>query len=276
MNIIINNIAAIGLTLIILAILTFILKWLFDKLVIWGENLATKLKYKLLFRGSVFIAEIILLVIFIVMLYFNSRPLIVIPLMAMALIIVIIGAEVRRERPKSFSLFNLIPAFFKKDTYILNRLLILIEELSSVMTLFVALVITFSFFSTYKWPIQFYFIMFIVLPLYSAFWVYFKFDKYNIRLNKENSINMRRLVVYTCLAAYIFYDLYTKFWFLTLEERLPASDDYIEFFFYSATVVFIALERIIKTAVDDYEKYITESSKRQDSLHSQSGGGGIR
>lgn len=259
-GVIVRNITVIGLTLVTFTVLMLILKWGLNQFFGLGEKLAARIRHFLIFRGSLFILEILMLMMFGLLIFFHNKPLVVVTIMIVTFLIAIIGAEVREAKPNAFSLFKLLPVFFNKDIYLVNRVSLFMDESTSVMTLIVALIVTFTFFTSLKWPDKYYFVFFIVLPAYSAFWVYFDLKKLKLRLNHEDSINIRRLVAYTFLAIYTCYDLYSKFTLLMNNQKLQDLN-LTSFFYYSATVMFIALERVLKTLTDDYKKFKQQAKK---------------
>jgi hypothetical protein len=254
-NLVVHNLIVISLTILVIGVLKLVLNWVLDVFFKFGENLASKYAYKLLFRGSLFLSEVIMVIIMTLMITsINKKPIFQVLLFFSTFLVAILIGGIRQQKPESFSIFKLLPVFPNTDTYITNRAFLLINQFSSVMSLFVVLVFTYTFFTLLEWPTPYYFVLYIALPVYLSFWVYFSMEHFKLQFNDENNANVRRFLSYILLAMYTVHDLYGKF-YLLMNDQKQADSNAISFFLYSATVIFIALERVLRTWTDDYRKF---------------------
>ncbi len=136
-------------------------------------------------------------------------------------------------------------------------MILVFEQLNSILYLMVAMVVTLTFFTELKWPNSAYYIALITLPIYTNLWIYFT---YKLKLQgDEEVLNIRRLLAYLLLVIYVLKDSYLKF-YCFFDNKQHYKMDNTSYLLYIASIVFIALDRFLKAWTDDYRKFKNTNS----------------
>ncbi|QTH40276.1 hypothetical protein J4772_22085 [Cohnella sp. LGH] len=72
---------------------------------------------------------------------------------------------------------------------------------------------------------------------------------------------MRRLIVYLIIIVYTIYDTYGKF--SQLVSDLASIQSFDTLFIYSAVVIYIAIDRLLKELVSDVDKFQKEKREKE-------------
>lgn len=243
------------LTLISMLFIYFILKWLMAYIerlinfITYKFVLRLKWKYLLAFcEANMLIGLVAILVI--VRNYLGDKIsflLCLLVLYAWSLII----SYVRKERENMFSLLNSIYTNINTNNYFINRIVLLLKKGSGIIILFLAYEFTIIIFTQLEWPISIQYIAFISLPIYLNIWIYFSTS---FKLNKDEIVNLKRIIVYFFLSVYVLFDCYSKFYSIIVYNNSPKLD-LENLFLYITSVTFIGLERVIKSIIDDYKNF---------------------
>lgn len=147
-------------------------------------------------------------------------------------------------------------------TYIGNRVILFIEQIAHLFYLVVPFYVSLELISILKWETQFYFIVLIILPIYANIWVYLKitWKKYYFSINfgRYEVVFMRRLIVYSLIILYGFFEVYGRY-NQFLNESNNLSFGYL--FISSAVILYIAIDRSCKELVSDIDRFKKENSK---------------
>lgn len=256
-NQIFSNLLIIVLTILSLSIIAFLLYWilrmLFKIMDICSEKIISRFGVWLSrHRWSILSLEVLLLIglILTVLVFFKG---IIWPLIIYTVITVVGGNILNYLRKNSNNPISLLifSKKIRKDSYLISRLSLLLENGLSFFYLLLTLELTLLFFAKLNWPISTYYFAFIVLPIYFNIWIYVS----KFKLNRDkNMVNQRRMISYFILVVYVLFDCYQEFLgFLNVQVT-----DVYSIFFSISSVVFIAIDRFTKALVDDYEKYKSE------------------
>jgi hypothetical protein len=143
--------------------------------------------------------------------------------------------------------------------YLAKRTLLFIEQLLNTLYLIIALYLSLLFMYKLKWEEQYYFLSLLFLPIYTNMWVYLKLKRkkfyFKITFNNYDSIFMRRFLVYSIIIIYAIFEACGKF-NQYMFDKSGITFEYI--FIYSAAIVYIAIDRLLKEVVSDLEKFRKE------------------
>ncbi len=145
--------------------------------------------------------------------------------------------------------------------YLVRRILLLIEHLVHTYYLFIPLYISLLIMSKLNWSEKDYFYSLLFLPLYSNAWVYIKFNFKSVKFNSYEVIFMRRSIIYIFIIVYSILDSYGKFTQVLSNSSKNLSFEYV--FVYSAVVIYIAIDRLLKELVSDIDKYTKEKKEKE-------------
>lgn len=169
---------------------------------------------------------------------------------AYPIFVVIVGRiklDVEKERGTFNSTIKKIVAKINKDNYLINRLGILFGKttLSLMIHITIICVLFAGTFNFENVPYQMYYIVIIILPTSLITFIYFT-DRDLV------SQNMRRILSYFLLMIIALGKGYSDFKILMGIDTPNQFNDYLVFLFLT---VFIAMDRLIKSIVDDYIAY---------------------
>lgn len=170
-------------------------------------------------------------------------------------IIAAIISYIRKELPDSLSILVIFTNKINKKNYFVNRLILIFEQFESVLFLIVATYVTLIFFTKLKWPITYYYAALLTTPIYCNLWIYFNY-KLKIKI-EDDTVNIRRLLAYLVLVIYVLKDTYIKFYYF-FAKGTEYKMDQNTYLLYLSSIVFIALDRLLKAWTDDYKKYLKE------------------
>ena len=258
MNLIARNLLIILCVLILIAVTFFVLAKLMSKVIdmilIWADKLGNaifcKFALKIKSKYRIIYFEVITLLIttmFIVGIIITRNFISVIISFVYLFLCFILGyivAKYRKEDKDLVSLFDWI-SNKSKGIYLLNLLPRIIEEFPSLIFLFASLLFAYTLFITLKWPDFCYFVFFLLFPFFSNSWVYFT---YKMKFRTESSINIRRIMMYIIMVIFAMGDSYSKF----LEYFEITKPGVINFWTNISIVLFIGIERLLKSISDDY------------------------
>lgn len=250
--------------IVVLTLFGLVLNWgigkIFYKLDLISNKIAQKaVPFLAKFQFSILISELLFSALSILLLIalYKAKIWAFIPYITYSFINSAILYNLRKQISKPISFFDLCQDKIKRlynKNYFINRLGYFFENGSSLIVLLVVLQITFQLFLIFEWPTNVYYIAYITLPLYVNFWIYF--DKFRFSQDKD-LVNIRRLIAYSFLVAYGFFNGYENFIsFFTGNQRL---DEY-SLFFSISTVTFIAFERFTKALADDFKEFCLRKS----------------
>jgi hypothetical protein len=140
-----------------------------------------------------------------------------------------------------------------KENYYLNRLILIMDQGSSIIYLTVAILLTYLFIGYLSWPAPLYYLITLVIPMYLNLWIYFTY-KLKVRVD-AHTVNIRRLISYSILTIFIVSENYGRFgslFFNNPEVQLSETN----FFAQSAIVIFFAVERLLKLLTEDYKCFM--------------------
>lgn len=272
----IKNFTIICLTLISMYLILYILAWLLRSIIGYIEKytkfitnmfiLKIKWKYLLPF------CEVNILIIPIVILIISNKYLGEFSLFVFSFYLLILSSiiiYIRKERGNTLSLLNniFLKINKKKDNYFINRINLLFEQGLSIMILISAYMFTLVFSTKLEWPLPLQYFAFASLAIYLIIWIYFscRFFSWKIflckfKINDKPIINIRRIIVYTLLAVYLVVDCYSKFnSIVTYNTSLKL--DLNNLFGYIISVSFIALDRVMKSIIDDSKDFEKDKVK---------------
>lgn len=248
-RILLKNFVIIGLTLLMLAFFILIFWILVVKITLpytekAGELVGNKLKgkYMLLVFEWIFIITIFLFPF----LFFiigdsldHSKPIIsiIILFLYVAVIIFVISiiSRIKLENKVIPSLFEWLRS--KKRVIKLFEMFGNIASLfSSSMSYILILYLVFLFMFKLKWSPQVYFISFLFLPIVFNFWIYFR--------TSDKTLKIRRSIAYCLILVLIVYKSYSEY-MIYLQSGL-LNLNWMTFFLYTGTLIFFALERLVK------------------------------
>jgi hypothetical protein len=210
------------------------------------------------------VLELLLILGFVLFLLFNiykfpvsdSNPLKQLTLFFLFTVFTLIDSiayrEIKQESPKAISMISWMSGKAIWRSYIGNRFILIIQQLFSTYWLFIALVVSISFFTSFTWSDRNYYYLFLLLPFYTSIWVYFSFKIKKSIYNDYDVIFMRRLLVYLAIICYAIYESYSRFNDFLLD--IPTTIDVNDLFLYVASFIFIAMDRMLKELVNDYER----------------------
>jgi hypothetical protein len=149
----------------------------------------------------------------------------------------------------------------KNKYYFVNRFIVQMKELITIMFVFVPFVILHQIIKICRWPVIAYYFLFLSLPISLVVWVYYPWLKdMNIADDdiRAKSITARRLFVYEIIVIYALIDIYSRFNQLAQHQKI--NDTYM-LIFYSVSAVFLAFERLIRFIIDDYKLFKKEDKQ---------------
>jgi len=253
-----RNFMIIFLTLMSTLIFLFILKWLLEATIEFIEKFLSFITYKLIlkikWRYLLVFYEINILITPIFLLIILRKYLGDLSLFVYLLFLLILGSitfYVRKERGNMVSLIDTITTKINTNNYFVNRINLLFEQGLSIMILIGALEFTILTLTELEWPTPLKYISFLALPIYLNIWIYFS---YKFKLKDTTTINIRRIIVYILLAVYVLKDSYSKFYLMLYYNTSPELDLF-NLFVYIGSGSFIALERVIKSIIDDFKYF---------------------
>lgn len=271
-----NNFLIIGIFIVVLLVLAILVGWIFMKVIVpVSEFVGKKLGKKLLTKNWIYFLDISYLVLIVSFatigfyLYpfsgFQSLKFMIVLLIYTMLIIIETSTYTefrnRRNISKTSGIIGWIIHREVWKTYIAKRISLFIEQLVHIFYLIVPIYISLLIMSKLRWSDQDYFYSLLFLPIYANAWVYIKFSKENlVKFNSYEILFMRRLIIYTLIIGYSIMESYGKFsQYLTNKNVL--SFEYL--FVYSAVIVYIAVDRLLKEIVSDVEKFKREKSEKE-------------
>lgn len=207
-----------------------------------------KSKYRMLIEELIFSLSVLM---FAYLIALNKIFVILIfPFAFYCMIVGSIMATFKKQNIYYVSIFEWFINLFNKhkEKYLVNRISVFLKELFAAYILLVAILLSYILFLALKWPEEWYFILFLIFPFYSNFWVYFT---YKIKLRDEMQINIRRIIMYLAVIIIVLIDAYQKY--LTFFKI--AEQNFTYFWLNTCAVLFIGIERLLKALSDDYWKY---------------------
>lgn len=271
-----NNFLIIGTFIVVLLVLAILAGWFFIKIIVpvcefLGKEFGKKLSSKnwIYFLDISFFVLIISFTTIGLYLYPFSKYqsfifMIVLIIYTMLIIIETSTYTEFRNRRNISKESGIIGWIFHREvwkTYIAKRISLFFEQLVHTFYLIVPIYISLLIMSKLKWSDQDYFYSLLFLPIYANLWVYLKLSKqYLVTFNSYKTLFMRRLIIYILIIGYSIMESYGKFsQFLTNKNIL--SFEYL--FVYSAVIVYIAVDRLLKEVVSDLEKFKKEKSEKE-------------
>ena len=253
-----KNFFIIFLTLISALLLLFIIKWLLESTMIYVERFTKSITYKFILKlkwdyllafceSNILITPIVLSIL--LRKYLGNFSILIGFLILF--IWTLITSYIRKEKSNMFSLINYISARVNTDNYFINRINLFFEQGLSIITLIAAFQFTILIFTQLEWPMLLQYISFILLPIYLNVWIYFSCK---FKLKDDTTITIRRIIVYVLLVVYVLGDSYSKFYSIVSYDTSPKLN-LINLFVYIASVFFIALERVMKSIIDDFKSF---------------------
>jgi len=256
-----HNFIVVVLTLALLAVMGFSLKFLLDKGLFPSiEKISTFMAQRLKWRYWVISLEILFIIglicSFILFIVKNEMSeYILFVYFIFVLFISGLIYQLKKLTPNCLSIFEKMS--FNMNNYFFSRVNLFLEHCVD-MSLISILVITYSFIIELKWPTYVYFVGFLVLPIYINVWIYFT-KKGELRNTEITSI--RRAFAYFLLVIYAIYQANILFMNVFLEKNLTILDE-SNLILYVAAFVFIAIERLLKALTDDYIRYKNDKQSR--------------
>jgi hypothetical protein len=245
--------------------LSFLIGWVAQLLVEknffpWIEQKSLRFAQKRTCKYSIVLLEIFFFSVMIFMFalvinnIFHTDNLIYLYLFLFGIAILILAILIRQFRDLYPHLPSLIDKISKKvdmNNYFVNRFVLFWQELGLSFILIIALSISYKFVIWNKtlWADLTLFILMLILPFYSLIWVYWPCKSGN-----KAEGNMRRFIVYSLLVVFVLHQAYG--YFLNCIHPNSFSMSKLEYIFlYVATIVFIAVDRLIKAVYDDYKDF---------------------
>lgn len=159
--------------------------------------------------------------------------------------IVYFFATVARLLRKTFPDFPSIIKNLEKNKVSSFAYLIINEFMGMIFWVIPVAIVVVVYFHL-EWPNYILFLGFLIFPVSFNLWIYFPSKD----IKKEN-IEARKLVTYCTLCLLVIMDAYLKFeWIVGVTL---AGNEIPQFYFIQVTVLFIAIERVVKS-VNDYKK----------------------
>lgn len=177
------------------------------------------------------------------------------------LIITIIIKNLKNTKKECFSVVSVISRSINTRNYWINRANLISTQLPDVFLIWAFLIILISIMQLLDGSILFNYIAFIALPLCLNFWIYFT-TKAQVQQD-DTIIIIRRIITYVGIAGFITYDYYMKYLKIVSADYVVESE-IVNFFLLSGSVIFIAIERMLKVVTDDYKSYYKKDSEGQD------------
>ncbi|MCB2354374.1 hypothetical protein [Clostridium estertheticum] len=159
----------------------------------------------------------------------------------------LIISYIRKERRNMFSLLDKIYAKINTNNYFINRINLLFDQGLSIMILIGGYMFTLLILTQLEWPLPLQYLAFASLAIYLIIWIYFSLK---FKLNDDATINIRRIIVYILIVVYVVLDCYSKFYSIVTYETSPKLD-LNNLLVYITSVSFIALDRVMKSIVED-------------------------
>lgn len=153
-------------------------------------------------------------------------------------------------------LFKMLKLDQLKKFYIINRFILLMEQMSDFLKAITILYLSLILLVSLKWSDNYYFLMLCFVPLYGNYWVYYvKVATVN---SKKDEVFIRRVVMYTIMMAFAVYELFSTFRaFVSATE----NSDVYAFLLAGSAVLYVALDRILKEVTVDYLGFKNEQNK---------------
>lgn len=162
-----------------------------------------------------------------------------------------IALEYRRIYPERLTLAHFLekPDFHR--VYVFSRLFLLIRELITFFTPMTFITIFLIMLTYFEWPLWVYFFQYLVFPIILNVWVYFLYLKKSKGTTER--ANIRRTISYLLALSFSIIEGYSRFCSL---HGIPFPISYDNFTFFSiSSLIFIALDRLLKAVTEDYEKF---------------------
>ncbi|RPK29529.1 hypothetical protein [Paenibacillus xylanexedens] len=271
-----NNFLIIGIFVVVLSILAVIFGLIFMKGIVpfcesVGKKLAKKIssKYWIYFFEILFLSTIVTFAIIgLYLVSFSEYPFIFVIVLFIFTILIIIETSAYNEFrnknniSKTSGIIGWIVHRAVWKSYIAKRILLFIEQLAHTFYLIVPFYLSLLIMSELTWSDQDYFYILLFLPIYANIWVYLRFSRkmYIVNFNSYETLFMRRLIIYTLIIGYSIMESYNKFSHY-LSNKNILSFEYL--FVYSAVIVYIAVDRLLKEIVSDVEKFKKEKSETE-------------
>ncbi|WP_442601800.1 hypothetical protein [Paenibacillus sp. KN14-4R] len=156
------------------------------------------------------------------------------------------------------------------ETYILNRTLLFIEQLVNSYFLIVPVFISLLIMTKLDWSNEDFYYSLLLLPVYTNIWVYIKTRRrkfiFQLSFNEYQVIFMRRFIVYLLIIGYTFFEAHNKF----IQVLIGKSNMTFEYVFvYSAALIYIAIDRLLKETVSDLEKFKKEKNDKETKMRKE-------
>lgn len=270
------NLITIGIIIVIISVCAIFFTYIFMKIIfpaceMLGIFIAKKLKstyWLYIIEFSFFLTLILFLYVNTKYVSFSGTPSLLQLLYCIIFIILIIVEaaiyhKFRNENnlPITAGIIGWITSKAIWKSYIGNRMILFVEQIVHIFYLIVPLYMSMYLIAIFKWETPFYFITLLFLPIYSNIWVYTKFTlkKYYFKVSfgKYEVVFMRRLIIYTFIIIYGFYEVYKRF-----NQFLTESNEFnFEYLFVSSAVIlYIAIDRLMKELVSDADRFKKENN----------------
>ncbi|WP_347553252.1 hypothetical protein ABFG93_22960 (plasmid) [Pseudalkalibacillus hwajinpoensis] len=250
------NLIIICTSVIMISILIGLLYVLFNKLIIPSveiiSNKLSRLIIKQAKRESVFIGlELIFLfiaigVFFLFFIEFTTYVKnLIFFVFAIVLILLSIVISNLKSKMKFKGIIDTIHSSLPKNNYIIRKISLVFLQLPSLFNLVVFFLFIFQLVPLLRLNLSGYYTIFTILPIGLIIWVYMAF-------RDKESMEMRKIVVYILLVFLAIKGTFNKFLVVT---DSPPTNSFEDYFVYIIITIYLAIERLLKVILDDYERH---------------------
>lgn len=162
------------------------------------------------------------------------------------------GRALMKQYPHLPSVVRNIKRRFRFEDYFTNRFILVLFSFFDLAFWAYVIAILIAIFFKMKWPIDVYFMGFLVLPVCLNIWIY-GMSKINFK-GDESEVTVRKVIIYFLLCVGIMWENYSKFLGIAL-GNLGSQSGIESLFLTTTTVIFAAIERLVKPIGDDYKAF---------------------